>query len=214
MPGEISLAHRGVLFLDEFPEFPRSTIESLRQPLEDGEISISRAAGSVTFPSRFILIAASNPCPCGYLGHPHKKCTCSSHAISLYKKRVSGPILDRIDMHIDVPPVKEDKLLTYHPSESTKDIKIRITHARERQQARFRSPMMNAEMNTADIRTLCKLSDQATSLLKTAVMRLSLSARSYFKIIKIAQTIADLAQSDAIEGMHVAEALQYRPKED
>jgi len=214
LPGEISLAHRGVLFLDEFPEFPRSTIEALRQPLEDGEISISRAAGSVTFPSRFILIAASNPCPCGYLGHPHKKCTCSAYTIAHYRKRVSGPILDRIDIHVDVPPVKEEKLLTYQLSESTEEIRKRIARARKRQQNRFHSSKMNAEMNTADIRTLCVLSDQAGSLLKTAINRLSLSARSYFKIIKIAQTIADLAESDRIEGVHVAEALQYRPREE
>jgi magnesium chelatase family protein len=155
-----------------------------------------------------------NPCQCGYLGHPTKRCSCTPFAIAKYRKRVSGPILDRIDIHIDVPPVKEDKLLTYHPSETTHEIKKRITAARKRQEQRFHSSKMNAEMSTADIRTLCALSDQATALLKTAVTRLSLSARSYFKIIKIAQTIADLAQADQIKGMHIAEALQYRPKDD
>ena len=214
MPGEISLAHRGVLFLDEFPEFPRSTLESLRQPIEDGKICISRAAGSISFPCRFLLIAASNPCPCGYLGHPTKKCSCSFHSIQQYRKRLSGPILDRIDIHVDIPPVKEDKLTSNEKAESSAIVRQRVCLARQKQIKRFGTPLTNAEMNSNQIRTVCKMSDAATALLKTAISRLSLSARSYFKIIKISQTISDLENTDQIEGKHIAEALQYRPKEE
>jgi magnesium chelatase family protein len=214
MPGEISLAHRGVLFLDEFPEFPRSTLESLRQPIEDGVICISRAAGSISFPCRFLLIAASNPCPCGYLGHPVKKCSCSFHSIQLYRKRLSGPILDRIDIHVDIPPVKEEKLTSDENAESSSVVRERVCVARKKQIKRFGRPFTNAEMNSTQIRTLCHMSDAASSLLKTAISRLSLSARSYFKIIKISQTISDLENTDRIEGKHIAEALQYRPKEE
>lgn len=215
-PGEISLAHRGVLFLDEFPEFPRTTIEALRQPIEDGTVQISRAAGSVSFPARFILIAASNPCPCGYLGHPTRKCKCSFNTIARYQKKISGPIIDRIDIHVDVPPVKQDKLLQEKSavSDSSDTIRTRVIAAREIQYKRFNSYHMNGEMNTADIRSKCELNQAASNLLKTAVSRLSLSARSYFKIIKIAQTIADLEAKNSIEGSHIAEALQYRPKEE
>ncbi|MFZ2026051.1 MAG: YifB family Mg chelatase-like AAA ATPase [Microgenomates group bacterium] len=213
-PGEISLAHRGVLFLDEFAEFPRSTLESLRQPLEDGQVCISRAAGSIVFPSRFLLIAASNPCPCGYLGHPTKRCSCSFHAIALYRKRLSGPILDRIDIHIVVPPVKQEKLTTYEKSESSESIRRRVCDARKKQIVRFGKVSTNAEMSSHQIRMFCKLTAPAESLLKTAITRLSLSARSYFKIIKIAQTISDLEDTNTIEGKHIAEALQYRPNEE
>ncbi len=214
MPGEISLAHRGVLFLDEFPEFPHATLESLRQPIEDGQVAISRAAGSVTFPCRFLLIAASNPCPCGYLGHPTRGCKCSSQTILKYQKRISGPILDRIDIHVDVPPVKEEKLTSIEKAESSSVIRTRVQKARERQNTRFKKSFTNAEMTPADIRKFCTLTDQSNTLLKTAITRLSLSARSYFKIIKISQTIADLEGLSQIEGKHVAEALQYRPKEE
>jgi len=213
-PGEISLAHRGVLFLDEFAEFPRSTLESLRQPLEDGQVCISRAAGSITFPCRFLLIAASNPCPCGYLGHPVKKCTCTFHAISLYRKRLSGPILDRIDIHVNVPPVKQEKLTSFEKAESSKTIRDRVCAARKKQLKRFGKAYTNAEMTSHQVRTICKMSSSADALLKAAITRLSLSARSYFKIIKIAQTISDLENSEIIEGKHLAEALQYRPKEE
>lgn len=214
MPGEISLAHRGVLFLDEFPEFPRSTLESLRQPIEDGKICISRAAGSISFPCRFLLIAASNPCPCGYLGHPTKKCCCTLYAIQQYRKRLSGPILDRIDIHIDIPPVKEEKLISHEKAESSSTVKERVCTARKKQIKRFGHAFTNAEMSSNQIRTICKMSDAASTLLKTAITRLALSARSYFKIIKIAQTISDLDNTDRIEGKHIAEALQYRPKEE
>ncbi len=214
LPGEISLAHRGVLFLDEFPEFPRSTLESLRQPIEDGTICISRAAGSISFPCRFLLIAASNPCQCGYLGHPTKKCSCSFHSIQQYRKRLSGPILDRIDIHVDIPPVEQDKLTSMEKAEKSAVVRERVCAARQIQIKRFGKAFTNAEMSSHLIRTHCVLSDAASSLLKTAIARLSLSARSYFKIIKIAQTISDLESTNRIEGKHIAEALQYRPKEE
>lgn len=215
-PGEISLAHRGVLFLDEFPEFPRSVLEALRQPLEDGIVTVSRAKGSVTFPARFLLLAASNPCPCGFIGHPKRSCTCSPWQILKYKKRVSGPLLDRIDIHIDVPPVDEDTLTNRNLAESSKKIRERVEKARVRQNRRFTSSpcKSNGEMRSSQVRVFCKMTDDAVNLLKTAVSRLTLSARSYFKIIKIAQTITDLADKDLIESSAIAEALQYRAKEE
>ncbi len=215
-PGEISLAHRGVLFLDEFPEFPRSVIEALRQPLEDGVVTISRAAGSLSFPSRFLLLAASNPCPCGFLGHSKRQCKCMPGAILKYKKRLSGPILDRIDIHIHVPPVEQEKLMDVHSAEPSEEIRKRIIKAREIQKKRFQNiPIKtNGEMSSADIKKLCTFADGATDLLKQAIARLSISARSYFKIIKVSQTIADLSEKDTIEAIHVAEALQYRPQEE
>lgn len=217
VPGEISLAHRGVLFLDEFAEFPRTVIESLRQPIEDGVVTISRAAGSLTFPARFILIAASNPCPCGYLGHPKRICKCIPAAIIRYKKRLSGPILDRIDLHIDVPPVNERELTGNGPlAESSASIRARIMAARIKQSTRFAgSPVLsNGEMRPIDVKTFCPLTPDGMTLLKTAISRLALSARSYFKVIKVARTIADLENADNIESTHIAEALQYRAKEE
>ncbi len=215
-PGEVSLAHRGVLFLDEFSEFPRSVLEALRQPLEDGLISVSRAAGSVIFPSRFVLIAASNPCPCGFLGHPKKTCRCLPGNILRYRKRLSGPILDRIDLHVEVPPVEEDKLTGEFLNESSSSIRKRIMSATERQRKRLKNSNVktNAEMKTSDIKNLCKLENESVNLLKQAISKLSLSARSYFKVLKISQTIADLDAKEKIETAHVAEALQYRVKED
>lgn len=216
MPGEISLAHRGVLFLDELPEFPRSVLEALRQPLEDGVVTISRASGSLTFPARFLLLAASNPCPCGYLSHPKKKCICSTSIILKYKKRLSGPLLDRIDLHVDVPPVDEEKLTRTFKSESSDQIRQRVLLAREKQLFRFKNTgrNVNSEMSTAEIKKYCKLTDNANELLKQAILRLSLSARSYFKVIKVSQTIADLENIDLIDVKHISEALQYRVKED
>lgn len=216
VPGEISLAHRGVLFLDEFPEFPRSTLEALRQPLEDGFVTISRSQGNVTFPSRFLLLAASNPCPCGFLGHPKKACRCSLSQIEKYRKRISGPLLDRIDLHIEVPPVEEEKLIGRQSSESSASIRERVEEARERQKRRFKEEKIktNGEMSSSQIRQFCHLTRKAEDLLKQAISRLSLSARSYFKIIKISQTIADLAKKEEIEASFVAEALQYRFKEE
>ncbi len=215
-PGEISLAHRGVLFLDEFPEFPRLVLEALRQPMEDGVVTISRAAGSLTFPARFLLLAASNPCPCGYLGHPRKECQCSPGSILKYRKRLSGPLLDRIDMHINVPPVDEERLIRTEQAESSEAIQKRVTVARERQKKRFKGSYIhaNSEMGPAEIKKFCHLTDESTNLLKQAISRLSLSARSYFKIIKLSQTIADLASDDTIQISYVAEALQYRVKEE
>lgn len=215
-PGEISLAHRGVLFLDEFPEFPRSVLEALRQPLEDGVVSISRAAGSVTFPCRFLLLAASNPCQCGFLGHPQKKCHCMPGSVLKYRKKLSGPLLDRIDLHIDVPPVSQEKLTSPIMEESSNNIRLRVLAARKKQQMRFlkTNVKMNGEMTPKDIKKLCILDEEASQLLKQAITRLSLSARSYFKIIKVAQTIADLEQHETITSPHIAEALQYRVKEE
>ncbi len=216
-PGEISLAHRGVLFLDEFPEFPRSVLEALRQPLEDGVVSVSRAAGSVDFPARFLLVAASNPCPCGYLGHPKKRCSCSSGHILRYKKRLSGPILDRIDLHVDVAPVNEVELLekTVPVAEGSNDIRNRVMRARARQQHRFAKMSIhtNAEMSSQQVRELCQLEDAARTLLEQAIGRMQLSARATFKVIKVAQTIADLATADTITSAHIAESLQYRVQE-
>lgn len=211
-PGEISLAHRGVLFLDELPEFPRSTLESLRQPLEDGEVTISRAQGTLTFPSRFLLLAAFNPCPCGFLGHPKKSCRCLPGAILKYKKRLSGPLLDRIDLNVDVPPVDEEKLTSGSLLETSEKIKEKVIESRARQKARFGNGKLltNGEMRSSDIKKYCVLADKATNLLKQAISRLSLSARSYFKTIKVAQTIADCEKQDKIDISHVAEALQFR----
>ena len=215
-PGEVSLAHRGVLFLDEFAEFPRSVLEALRQPLEDGRVTISRASASLTFPCRFLLLAASNPCPCGYLGHPKKTCHCSPGSILRYKKRVSGPLLDRIDLHIDVPPVEEVKLAGYELGVRSYVVRSKVIEARERQEKRFKNLKIktNGEMGPAEVTKFCQLTDEALNLLKQAISRLSLSARSYFKTIKIAQTIADLEGKEKIEVGFVAEALQYRAKEE
>lgn len=215
-PGEISLAHRGVLFLDELPEFPRSVLESLRQPLEDGHVTISRAAGSLMFPSRFLLLAASNPCPCGYLGHPKRNCRCLPGMILRYRKRLSGPLLDRIDLHIDVPPVKEESLDLWIKSETSREIRKRVTKARKRQLIRFKNSAIktNGEMSSAQVKKYCRLSQEAVELLKQAISRLSLSARSYFKVIKVAQTIADLHNQEKIEVAFIAEAIQYRMKEE
>jgi len=215
-PGEVSLAHRGVLFLDEFSEFPRSVLEALRQPLEDGRVTISRAAGSLTFPSRFLLLAASNPCPCGYLGHPKRSCHCMPGGILKYKKRISGAILDRIDLHIDVAPVEEDKLVGYEQGVKSYAIRNKVIKVRERQKKRFINSRTktNGEMSSAEVKKYCRLTDEAVDLLKQAISRLSLSARSYFKTIKISQTIADLENHSSIEVSFVAEALQYRAKEE
>lgn len=217
MPGEISLAHRGVLFLDEMPEFPRSVLESLRQPLEDGEVTISRASGTLTFPSRFILLAASNPCPCGFLGHPTKPCKCAATAIVKYQKRLSGPLLDRIDLHITVPPVEHQTLLsTQQNEESSETVRQRVVAAQQKQHSRFEKKKIkfNSEMTTADIKKLCEIASDAKDMLTQAATRLQLSARSYFKTVKVAQTIADLENKPIIDIACIAEALQYRLQEE
>lgn len=214
-PGEISLAHRGVLFLDEFPEFPRSVLESLRQPLEDGVITISRAQGSLTFPASFILIAAQNPCPCGWLNHPKKQCICSPTQIIRYQKRVSGPLLDRIDLHLEVPPVEEEKLMGDTVAESSELVRKRVEKARDIQLKRFTGlkKKNNAEMGPQTIKKFCALNEEGKNLLKLAIRQLCLSARAYTRILKLSRTIADLAGEENILPSHVAEALQYRPKE-
>lgn len=214
-PGEISLAHRGVLFLDEFPEFPRDVLEALRQPLEDGIVTISRASGSLTFPARFMLIAASNPCPCGYLGHPTKTCTCQQRAVLSYKKRLSGPILDRIDLHLFVPPVKQEQLMTKEKPETSATIRERVLEARQRQQARFQKSHIqtNSELSSSSLKLHIRLESNAEIFLQQAIKTLSLSARAYTKILKVSRSIADLDMKDKIEQHHIAEALQYRSQE-
>ena len=213
-PGEISLAHRGVLFLDEFPEFPRTVLESLRQPLEDGVVTISRAQGTITFPASFTLVASQNPCPCGYATDPDRTCSCSPMQISRYQKKISGPLLDRIDLHVEVPRVKFEKLAKEELAESSEKIRERVEAARERQRTRLKdSPYQaNSEMKNKDIREFCKLNDQSIDLLRQAVTQMHLSARGYHRILKLARTIADLGGVDDIATEHVAEALQYRAK--
>src|SRR3990170_4717480 len=215
-PGEISLAHRGILFLDEFAEFPRHVLEALRQPMEDGEITISRAAGSVKFPSRFTLVAAANPCPCGFFGDETRPCTCMPHMITRYQKRISGPILDRIDIHISVPAIPPGKLTGTYQSESSSVIQKRVQKARDIQLKRFRGLKItsNSEMNNKQLKQFCNLDDQSILLLKQAISKLNLSARAFHRVIKIARTIADLEGSEKIKSNHVAEALQYRPQVD
>jgi magnesium chelatase family protein len=213
VPGEISLAHRGVLFLDEFPEFGRSTLDSLRQPMEDGYISISRTSGTVKFPSQFLLIAASNPCPCGYYGHPTKQCTCSPGSVLNYRKRISGPLLDRIDLHVDVLSIEHADLIAHNNQKLTSEqARKHILKADEIQKKRFSGSHIrnNNEMRSADIKKFCSIDVQAQKVLEQAIERLTLSARSYFKLIKVSQTIADLEQSNVIKSDHVLEALQFR----
>lgn len=215
-PGEISLAHRGVLFLDEFGEFPRQALESLRQPLEDGIINISRASGNLSFPAKFILISASNPCPCGYYGDEQKECKCSETQILNYKKKISGPILDRIDIHVEVPRVEFDKLSSGLAEESSEEIKKRIKKARDIQKERFKNTtyITNSEMNSESVKRFCEVCEGSKSVLKNAVDKMFLSARAYFRILKLARTIADLDGENNILPAHIAEALQYRPKND
>ncbi len=218
MPGEISLAHRGVLFLDEFPEFPRHVLEALRQPMEDGIVTISRAAGQMTYPAKFILVSASNPCPCGYYGDPKRQCRCLPGQISRYQKRVSGPIIDRIDLHLEVPAVKVEKLTQNLKlkTENSKAIKIRVQKARNLQTKRFVKTKLkaNTEMATKEVKKFCPLSSGCLSLLRQAVSQLNLSARAYYRVIKVSRTIADLAGEKDITSTHIAESLQYRPRDE
>lgn len=213
-PGEISLSHRGILFLDELPEFPRTILENLRQPLEDGIVTISRAQGTLTFPAQFTLIASMNPCPCGYLNDPEHDCSCSPSQIIKYQKKISGPLLDRIDLCIEVPRIKFDKLSSEELEESSEDIQKRVEAARQIQKERFKGKdvISNSEMNSQIVKEFCPTDEETVNLLKTAVSQFNLSARSYYKILKIARTIADLEGKEDIECAHVAEALQYRPK--
>jgi magnesium chelatase family protein len=213
-PGEISLAHRGVLFLDELPEFGQNVLEVLRQPLEDKVVTISRAQGTVTYPANFMLVAAMNPCPCGYAGDPIKDCTCSPPSIVRYQKRISGPLLDRIDIHVEVPRVNYEKLADTRQPEASSVIRARVQAARARQLQRLSGTKLtcNAEMGPAEVHAFCAVEPAAEKLLKAAMQQLHLSARAFHRILKLARTIADLGESEVIAAQHVAEAVQYRPR--
>jgi magnesium chelatase family protein len=213
-PGEISLAHRGILFMDEFPEFSRSVLENLRQPLEDGLITVSRAQGTLEFPARFTLVAAMNPCPCGNATDPEKACSCSPANIIKYQRKISGPILDRIDLYIEVPRIKFEKFNEDKSYESSVSIRERVEKSRAIQKARFAGSktIANSEMESLEIKKYCPLDLSCQELMKNAVSRFYLSARAYYRIIKVARTIADLEASDKIGAKHIAEAIQYRFK--
>lgn len=211
-PGEISLAHNGVLFLDELPEFKRTVLEVMRQPLEDRVITISRSRFNVEFPASFTLVASMNPCPCGYYNHPTKQCVCAPGLVQRYLNRVSGPLLDRIDLHVEVTPVGFDELTDYSHSEDSSEIRKRVIEAREYQEQRFVGFDLhcNAQMNGTLLKNHCNLNKESTSLLKMAMEKLDLSARAYDRILKVARTIADLDLSETIELIHLSEAIQYR----
>jgi len=213
-PGEISLAHRGVLFLDELPEFDRRTLEVLRQPLEDHQVSIARATGTLAFPANFTLIAAMNPCPCGYYGDPVRECTCSPTTVTRYQKRISGPLLDRIDIHVEVPRVDYQKLTDDRLGEPSEAIRERVERAREVQRARFADTPLssNADMGPGEVREICQLDEAGRGLVRAAMQQLQMSARAFHRILKLARTIADLAGSEQIDTTHLAEAIQYRPR--
>lgn len=212
LPGEISLAHNGVLFLDELPEFPKAAMEALRQPLEDGKVTISRAAARVTYPSSVTLVAAMNPCPCGYFGHPTRACRCSSSKVALYLGRISGPLLDRLDLHVEVPPVNYKQLSSASCGETSAQIRERVIAARKIQQERYAGSGIhcNAHLTPALLRRYCQLTEDADALLKNAYDRLGLSGRSYDRLLKVARTIADLYGDQMINDSHIAEAIQFR----
>ena len=211
-PGEVSLAHNGVLFLDELPEFHRDALEVLRQPLEDGCVTVSRVSGSTTYPSQFLLLAAMNPCKCGYFGHPTRACTCTPSAVDRYRQRISGPLLDRIDLHVEVSPVLYQELDSDIAGESSEAILRRVMAARTIQQNRYETTgvLCNAHLPSHALRQVCRLDAKASAMLRSAFDRLGLSARAYDRILKVSRTIADLAGSDTITAVHLAEALQYR----
>lgn len=210
----MSLAHRGVLFLDELPEFDARTLEVLRQPMEDKIVTISRASGSLTFPSAFMLVAAMNPCKCGWHGDPTRKCTCSPGSISIYQKKISGPLLDRIDIHLQVQRVNFDKLSDARPADSSAAVRARVQAARDRQLARFAGAPLtcNADMSVSHLAQFCVLDEAGSAVMKAAMSQMQLSARAYHRVLKLARTIADLAGADRITTTHLAEALQYRPR--
>ena len=212
-PGEITLSHRGVLFLDELPEFGHTVLEVLRQPLEDKVVTISRAQGSVTFPANFMLVAAMNPCPCGFSSDPSKECTCSPSTISRYKKRISGPLLDRVDLFVEVPRVEYEKLAAPQSAEKSADVRSRTERAREIQHRRLagKGIFTNAEMGPVEVWDHCQVDETAQGLLQAAVKQTYLSARGYHRVLKVARTIADLAGTETIDASHLSQALQYRP---
>lgn len=212
-PGEISMAHNGVLFLDELPEFQRKALEVLRQPLEERRVTISRAKFSVEYPANFMLIASMNPCPCGYYNHPDKDCACAPSAVQRYLNKISGPLLDRIDIHVEVTPVAFDEMIRDRPAESSKTIRERVIKAREFQGERFGSTpyiFSNSMMPSKLVKQVCIINTAGKTLLRTAIEKLGLSARAYTHILKVSRTIADLAGSREIKVEHLAEAIQYR----
>ncbi len=207
-PGEISLAHNGVLFLDELPEFHRDVLEALREPLEEGRVVISRAAGTMSYPSNFMLVAAMNPCPCGFYGDPKRECRCSPNMILKYRNKISGPLLDRIDIHVEVPTVKYKEMAGEATGEASEQIRARVEDARTVQRQRFAHP--NARMSPKEIKAHCPLDEECQELLKMAMTELNLSARAYDRILKVSRTIADLDHADQIKSNHISEAIQYR----
>lgn len=212
-PGEVSLAHNGVLFLDELPEFKRTVLEVLRQPLEDRKVCISRAKSSVNYPASLMLVASMNPCPCGYYNHPEKDCICPGGAVQKYLNKISGPLLDRIDLHVEVTPVSFEELSSTKPAEKSKSIRSRVITARTIQTNRYENHTevhSNAQMTTNQLKSCCNLSDECSKLLKDAMNKLDLSARAYNRILKVARTIADLDNAENINTNHIAEAIQFR----
>jgi magnesium chelatase family protein len=213
-PGEISLAHRGVLFLDELPEFGMRVLEVMRQPLEDKVVTISRARGTHSFPANFMLVAAMNPCPCGYFGDVTRECTCSPGTVTRYQKRISGPLLDRIDIHVEVPRVEFEKLTDERLGEPSEAVRLRVEEARQRQRERLQGTSLacNADMGTGEVRRFCPLDEPGRVLVRQAMSQLQLTARGFHRVLKLGRTIADLAGQEQIATAHLAEALQYRPR--
>lgn len=211
-PGEISLAHNGLLFLDELAEFQRPTLEILRQPLEDQKVTISRVSGTVTYPCSIMLIAAMNPCPCGYFGHPTRKCICSPRQVSAYLNRISGPMLDRFDLNVEVAPVEFEHISAKGKEESSEAIRERVQKARELQQKRFNGTNItcNARITSDILHEVCPLTDDALNMLKNVFEKMGLSARAYDRILKVARTVADMEASEVIQKQHIAQAVQYR----
>jgi magnesium chelatase family protein len=212
MPGEVSMAHNGVLFLDELPEFRRNVLEVLRQPLEDGAVTIARASMTLTYPARILLVGAMNPCPCGYLTDPRRACSCTPTQVINYRSRLSGPLLDRIDIHVEVPPVAYRDLASDGPEEASGALRLRVEEARERQRKRFSGSRThcNSHMTPLQLKEACRLDEASQGLMEAAVSRLGLSARAYDRVLRVARTIADLAGAEDVRAEYVAEAIQYR----